>query len=419
MKRSIKKIVLGLVFGAMLVPSSYAWAKTGRTNTAGQWKMEEKHWTFLNEQGNKLTGWIVSNEEWYYLGENGNLKTGWLLDNGKWYFLSTEMSAKTGRALTGWQWIDGYCYFFSTVDDNSLGILYVNRMTPDGYHVNQSGQWIDEKGEAYYIAGKGFASKQVAGASRPIPETAVFSGSSTGVNPGRGSSGSVGASLGTPETKQLKPAVPEKVEEKKPEVPEKVEEKKPEGKQPEEKQPQKQPEAVEEKKPEEKKPEAVEEKKPDVPEEEKKSEDTGTEKEEEDSEKKDYPGELSLTHQKTEPNQEGEYIDLYYLAFGNDKVSESILNYIAAIEYIEINGEKYSEVEEDWPQDFTLRNSLFSKIAVGEASGSHKVNGEEITQSMANALVLTRNAFQESNEIVIYAEGYKKCTITLTAKMKK
>ena len=397
MKRSIKKIVLGLVFGAMLVPSSYVWAKTGRTNTAGQWKMEEKHWTFLNEQGNKLTGWIVSNEEWYYLGENGNMKTGWLLDNGKWYFLSTEMSAKTGRALTGWQWIDGYCYFFSTVDDSSLGILYVNRMTPDGYHVNQSGQWIDEKGEAYYIAGKGFASKQVAGASRPIPETAVFSGSSTGVNPGRGSSGSGGASLETSETKQLKPAVPEKVEEKKPEVPEKVEEKKPE---------------VSEK---------VEEKKPEVPdkEEEKKPEDTETEKEEEDSEKKDYPAELSLTHQKTEPNQEGEYIDLYYLAFGNDKVSESILNYIAAVEYIEVNGEKYSEVEEDWPDKFTLKHSLFSKIAVGEASGSHKVNGEEITQSMANALVLTRNAFKESNEIVIYADSYKKYTITLTAKMKK
>ena len=375
MKRSIKKFVLGLVFGAMLVPSSYVWAKTGRTNTAGQWKMEEKHWTFLNEKGNKLNGWIVSNGEWYYLGENGKMKTGWLLDNGKWYFLSTEMAEKTGRALTGWQWIDGYCYFFSTVDDNSLGILYVNRMTPDGYHVNQSGQWIDEKGEAYYIAGKGFASKQVAGASRPIPETAVFSGSSTGVNPGRGSSGSGGASLGTPETKQLTPAVSEKVEEKKPEVSEKVEEKK--------------------------------------------TEDTETEKEEDDSDKKDYPEALSLTHQVTEPNQEGEYIDLYYLAFGNDKVSESILNYIAAVEYIEINGEKYSEVEEDWPDKFTLKHSLFSKIAVGEASGSHKVNGEEITQSMANALVLTRNAFQESNEIVIYADGYKKCTITLTAKMKK
>ena len=126
-----------------------------------------------------------------------------------------------------------------------------------------------------------------------------------------------------------------------------------------------------------------------------------------------------MTHQKTEPNQEGEYIDLYYLAFGNDKVSESILNYISAVRYIEVNGEEYSEVEEDWPVDFTLKHSLFSKIAVGEASGSHKVNGEEITQSMANALVLTRNALKESNEIVIHADGYKKYTITLTAKMKK
>ena len=80
MKRSIKKIVLGLVFGAMLVPSSYVWAKTGRTNTEGQWKMEEKHWTFLNEQGNKLTGWIVSNEEWYYLGEDRKSINGLAVD---------------------------------------------------------------------------------------------------------------------------------------------------------------------------------------------------------------------------------------------------------------------------------------------------------------------------------------------------
>lgn len=392
MKRSIKKIVLGLVFGAMLVPSSYAWAKTGRINTAGQWKMEEKHWTFLNEQGNKLTGWIVSNEEWYYLDENGNMKTGWLLDNGKWYFFSTEMSAKTGRALTGWQWIDGYCYFFSTVDDNSLGILYVNRMTPDGYHVNQSGQWIDEKGEAYYIAGKGFASKQVAGASRPIPETAVFSGSSTGVNPGRGSSGSGGASLGTPETKQLKPAVPEKEEEKKPEVSEKVEEKKPEEKQPEEKQPQKQPEAVEEKKPEEKKPEAVEEKKPEVPE------------EVEDKKLEEIPQNLVLAHKKNE------FYELYYLYFGKRKYNEKIHSYIEKVYKVEINGTVYNGViygEDEGDVDLAGRKNSYSKIAEGAE-----------TESKVNALALTKDAFKEgeSNKVVIRAEGYKDYEGTLVVK---
>jgi hypothetical protein len=370
MKRSIKKIVLGLVFGAMLVPSSYVWAKTGRTNTEGQWKMEEKHWTFLNEQGNKLTGWIVSNEEWYYLGENGNMKTGWLLDNGKWYFLSTEMSAKTGRALTGWQWIDGYCYFFSTVDDNSLGILYVNRMTPDGYHVNQSGQWIDEKGEAYYIAGKGFASKQVAGASRPIPETAVFSGSSTGVNPGRGSSGSVGASLGTPETKQLKPAVPEKEEEKKPEVSEKVEEKKPE----------------------EKKPEAVEEKKPEVPE------------EVEDKKLEEIPQNLVLAHKKNE------FYELYYLYFGKRKYNEKIHSYIEKVYKVEINGTVYNGViygEDEGDVDLAGRKNSYSKIAEGAE-----------TESKVNALALTKDAFKEgeSNKVVIRAEGYKDYEGTLVVK---
>ena len=379
MKRSIKKFVLGLVFGAMLVPSSYVWAKTGSTNTAGQWKMEEKHWTFLNEQGNKLTGWIVSNEEWYYLGENGNMKTGWFLDNGKWYFLSTEMSAKTGRALTGWQWIDGYCYFFSTVDDSSLGILYVNQMTPDGYHVNQSGQWIDEKGEAYYIAGKGFASKQVAGASRPIPETTGFSGQSTGANPGRGSSGSGGASLGTPTTKQLKPEVPEKVEEKKPEVPEKVEEKKLEEKQPEEKQTQKQLEAVEEKKPE-------------VPE------------EVEDKKLEEIPQNLVLAHKKNE------FYELYYLYFGKRKYNDKIHSYIEKVNNVEINGTVYDGVAYgfyDRDVDFAERKNSYSKIAEGAE-----------TESKVNALVLTKDAFKEgeSNKIVIRAEGYKDYEGTLASK---
>lgn len=387
MKRSIKKIAFGLALGAMLVPSSYAWAKTGRTNTAGQWKMEEKHWTFLNEQGNKLNGWIVSNGEWYYLDENGKMKTGWLLDNGKWYFFSTEMAEKTGRALTGWQWIDGYCYFFSTVDDSSLGILYVNRMTPDGYHVNQSGQWIDEKGEAYYIAGKGFASKQVAGASRPIPETAVFSGSSTGVNPGRGSSGSGGASLGTPETKQLKPAVQEKVEKKKPEVSEKVEEKKPE-----EKQAEKQSEAVEEKKPEEKKSEAVEEKKQEVPE------------EVEDKKLEEIPQNLVLAHKKND------FYELYYLYFGKRKYNEKIHSYIEKVNTVEINGTVYNGViygEDEGDEDLAGRKNSYSKIAEGAE-----------TESKVNALALTKDAFKEgeSNKVVIRAEGYKDYEGTLVVK---
>ena len=387
MKRSIKKIVLGLVFGAMLVPSSYVWAKTGRTNTAGQWKMEEKHWTFLNEKGNKLTGWIVSNGEWYYLDENGKMKTGWLLDNGKWYFLSTEMAEKTGRALTGWQWIDGYCHFFSTVDDSSLGILYVNRMTPDGYHVNQSGQWIDEKGEAYYIAEKGFASKQVAGASRPIPETVGFSGQSTGVNPGRSSSGSGGASLGTPATKQLTPEVPEKVEEKKPEVPEKVEEKKPE-----EKQAEKQSEAVEEKKPEEKKSEAVEEKKQEVPE------------EVEDKKLEEIPQNLVLAHKKND------FYELYYLYFGKRKYNEKIHSYIEKVNTVEINGTVYNGViygEDEGDEDLAGRKNSYSKIAEGAE-----------TESKVNALALTKDAFKEgeSNKVVIRAEGYKDYEGTLVVK---
>ena len=277
-------------------------------------------------------------QEWYYLDENGNMKTGWLLDNGKWYFLSTEMAEKTGRALTGWQWIDGYCYFFSTVDDSSLGILYVNRMTPDGYHVNQSGQWINEKGEAYYIAGKGFASKQVAGASRPIPETIGFSGQSTGANPGRGNSGSGGASLGTPATKQLKPEVPEKEEEKKPEVPEEVEDKKPE----------------------------------------------------------EIPQNLVLAHKKNE------FYELYYLYFGKRKYNDKIHSYIEKVNEVVINGTVYDGVAYgfyDRDVDFAERKNSFSKIAEGAETES-KVNALVLTKDAfkegeSNKIVIRAEGYKD------------------------
>ena len=414
MKRSMQKIVFGLALGAMLMPSFYAFAKTEMANTAGQWRMEEKYWTFLNEHGEKLKGWIVSNGEWYFLDENGNLKTGWHEEKGKWYFFNTEMGAKIGSLLTGWHWVEGYCYYFAETDNSTYGTLFVNGTTPDGYRVNHSGQWVNENGEAYYIGGKGISSTHVAGASRPIPGEAASSGtvSGTGRGPVASSGGSsfgtafsgkaganVGGSVSKPESDEKKPVVEERKEDEKKPV---VEEKKEDEKKP----------ATEEKKEEDKKEQEVADKD--------KEENPETPKNEEEAEKLEAPKGLSLTHHKTEPNQDGEYIDLYYLAFGNDKNSEAIVNYISAVQYLEVNGEKYTEVEEDWPESFTLKNKLFSKIATGNASGTYKrvVDGKEITQVMTNALVITRDAFQKNNEIVIYAEGYKKNQITLSAKMK-
>ena len=81
-------------------------------------------------------------------------------------------------------------------DDNNYGVLVVNGRTPDGYYVNQSGQWLHrENGDAVYEAGKGLlsaaSSQQVAGASRALPGQ-VLGASRAIAAPGGGSFGGGG-----------------------------------------------------------------------------------------------------------------------------------------------------------------------------------------------------------------------------------
>ena len=51
--------------------------------------------------------------------------------------------------MTGWVWIPGEdgqlrCYYFQEHSDGWRGALYKNRMTPDGFMVNDEGAWIVE-----------------------------------------------------------------------------------------------------------------------------------------------------------------------------------------------------------------------------------------------------------------------------------
>ena len=43
--------------------------------------------------------------------------------------------------LTGWVLIDGKWYYFHPFSDGRKGILYVGRLTPDGYYVDGNGVW--------------------------------------------------------------------------------------------------------------------------------------------------------------------------------------------------------------------------------------------------------------------------------------
>lgn len=81
---------------------------------------------------------------WFRFGGDGRLVTGWFLDplDGGWYYLHRESDGSQGHMYTGWRLIDGIWYFFG-----ADGRMYAGVRTPDGYLVNDSGEWVQD-GEA-------------------------------------------------------------------------------------------------------------------------------------------------------------------------------------------------------------------------------------------------------------------------------
>ena len=70
---------------------------------AGTWTEHDDHtWTYLNDDGESVTGWINDNGKTYYLDKEGCKKTGWLKSKGCWYYFNEngEMASNT--------WIDNY-----------------------------------------------------------------------------------------------------------------------------------------------------------------------------------------------------------------------------------------------------------------------------------------------------------------------
>lgn len=101
------------------------WMQTGWVKTGGSWY-------YLNETGSLTTGWVKDNGTWYYLKENGKMATGWVKDNDTWYYLDSAGAMKTGWFTVSGKWYYAY----------RSGALAVNTTTPDGYTVNDNGEWV-------------------------------------------------------------------------------------------------------------------------------------------------------------------------------------------------------------------------------------------------------------------------------------
>lgn len=101
------------------------WMRTGWVKTGGTWY-------YLNKSGSMATGWVKDNGTWYYLNKSGSLATGWVKENGSWYYLD-----QSGAMKTGWFTVSGKWYYAY-----SSGALAINTTTPDGYRVNDNGEWV-------------------------------------------------------------------------------------------------------------------------------------------------------------------------------------------------------------------------------------------------------------------------------------
>ncbi len=139
------------------------WANLSYTPPGGESRTYTYH---FGADGIMDTGWFLDDDgSWYYLsladdGFYGRLVLGWHYDmyDGKWYYLGRN----DGIMRTGWQNISGKWYYFTPSnnkqtwsfdealdkwvytgnEERPFGSMYEGEMTPDYYHVDSNGVWI-------------------------------------------------------------------------------------------------------------------------------------------------------------------------------------------------------------------------------------------------------------------------------------
>ncbi|UEA30692.1 YSIRK-type signal peptide-containing protein [Granulicatella elegans] len=100
------------------------------------WEFVNGKWYYLEQSGAmKASQWFKSSGKWYYVNHSGVMEIGWLQVNGKWYYLEQSGAMKASQ----WFKLNEKWYYV-----NDSGELLVNTTTPDGYKVNENGEWINE-----------------------------------------------------------------------------------------------------------------------------------------------------------------------------------------------------------------------------------------------------------------------------------
>lgn len=127
------------------------WVETG-----GRWiQNADGSWSYQTGTSPMMNRWVCiynpyADERrrqkrygWFKFGPDGKMLTGWVTDaDGNIYYLNPASDGTRGMMLIGWQQIDGKWYYFSKDEGSgTMGALLRNTITPDGYHVDQTGAW--------------------------------------------------------------------------------------------------------------------------------------------------------------------------------------------------------------------------------------------------------------------------------------
>ena len=131
--------------------SSEADTNDSEETTTSGWQQNGGNWSYY-EDNTAVTDWKKINGTWYYFDGNGVMTTNWQKVSGAWYYMDNS-----GAMQTDWKKISNAWYYFNVdgvMQENrwvgdyylgSSGVMLVNTTTPDGYHVDASGKWIQDK----------------------------------------------------------------------------------------------------------------------------------------------------------------------------------------------------------------------------------------------------------------------------------
>lgn len=136
-------------------PAAPAGAVTGTWTQAanGKWIFASNR-TYVDEWAYISNPYAAGSQEkasWFRFDKDGFMVTGWQRDpDGNTYYLKSASDGTQGQMITGWQYIhgeaghavEGAWYYFNPAYDGTRGKLLTNTITPDGYTVNERGQWI-------------------------------------------------------------------------------------------------------------------------------------------------------------------------------------------------------------------------------------------------------------------------------------